>query len=114
MYVKPKKTSDKLDSRQKSYLKKVFGIKSIKDLNEKILKQLKESLKDLNDTRQKGKIGYKIWDIVVCVIVSVLCGKHSWEEIEDFVNEKYDFFKKFLKMTGGVPSYKTYKIFWMV
>ena len=109
MYVKPKKTSDKLDSRQKSYLKKVFGIKSIKDLNEKILKQLKESLKDLNDTRQKGKIGYKIWDIVVCVIVSVLCGKHSWEEIEDFVNEKYDFFKKFLKMTGGVPSYKTYK-----
>ena len=46
MYVKPKKTSDKLDSRQKSYLKKVFGIKSIKDLNEKILKQLKESLKD--------------------------------------------------------------------
>ena len=109
MYVKPKKANDKLDSWQKSYLKKVFGIKSIKDLNEKILKQLKETMKDLTDTRQKGKIGYKIWDIVVCVIVSVLCGKHSWEEIEDFVNEKYDFFKKFLKMTGEVPSYKTYK-----
>ena len=57
MYVKPKKANDKLDSRQKGYLKKVFGIKSIKDLNEKILKQLKETMKDLTDTRQKGKIG---------------------------------------------------------
>lgn len=109
MYMKPKKASNKLDSRQKSYLKKAFGIKSIKELNEKILKQLKEAMKDLTDTRQQGKIGYKIWDIVVCVIVSVLCGKQSWVEIEDFVNEKYYFFRKFLKMTGGVPSYKTYE-----
>ena len=104
-----KKNSDKLDSRQKKYLKNKFGLKSFKDLNVTVLKRLKEAMKDLTDSRQQGKINYKIWDIVVCVIISVLCGKKDWEEIEDFVTEKYDFFRKFLKMTGGVPCAKTYE-----
>lgn len=52
--MKPVITKDKLDKRQKSYLKKKFGIN-------------------------------KIWDVVVCVIISVLCDKKDWEEIHDFV-----------------------------
>ena len=104
-----KKNSDKLDSRQKKYLKNKFGLKSFKDLNVTVLKRLKDAMKDLTDSRQHGKINYKIWDIVVCVIISVLCGKKDWEEIEDFVTEKYDFFRKFLNMTGGVPCAKTYE-----
>ena len=109
MYMLKKRNSDKLDSRQKKYLKKKFGLNAFKDLNINILKRLKEAMKNLTDTRQQGKINYKIWDIVVCVIISVLCGKKDWEEIEDFVIEKYDFFRKFLKMTGGVPCAKTYE-----
>ena len=104
-----KKNNDKLDSRQKKYLKNKFGLKSFKDFNVTVLKRLKEAMKDLTDSRQQGKINYKIWDIVVCVIISVLCGKKDWEEIEDFVTEKYVFFRKFLKMTGGVPCAKTYE-----
>ena len=87
-----KKNSDKLDSRQKKYLKNKFGLNSFKDLNVTVLKRLKVAMKDLTDSRQQGKINYKIWDIVVCVIISVLCGKKDWEEIKDFVTEKYDFF----------------------
>lgn len=107
--MKPVKTKDKLDKRQKTYLKNKFGITAYKDLTPTILKKLKEALKDLTDTRQTCKKVYKIWDIVVCVIVSVLCGKKDWEEIHDFVTEKYNFFSQFLKMTGGIPSAKTYE-----
>ena len=89
-------------------MKKKFGIKSYKDLTPTILKKLKESMKELTDNRQQSKCSYKIWDIIVCVIVAVLCGKKEWEEIPDFIEEKYSFFKKFLKMTGGIPCAKTY------
>ncbi len=36
------------------------------------LKKLKEKSKMLKDERQKGKVVYKIWDIVVVVVV-ILC-----------------------------------------
>ena len=107
--MKPIKTSDKLTKKQKQYLKKQFGIKAYKDLTPTILRNLKNEMKNLTDTRVQSKCQYKIWDIVVCVIISVLCGKKDWEEIHDFVEIKYDFFRKFLLMTGGIPSAKTYE-----
>lgn len=58
--MKPKKNLDKLDSRQKRYLKKKFGIKAYKDLSITILKNLKEAMKGLTDLRQAHKCDYKI------------------------------------------------------
>ncbi len=108
--MKPiRKNSDKLDGRQKNYLKKKFGIKAYKDLHITILTRLKEAMKKLTDSRIQYKCQYKIWDVVVCVIICVMCGKKDWEEIHDFVELKYNFFSKFLKMTGGIPSAKTYE-----
>lgn len=107
--MKPVKKIDQLDNRQKKYLKNKFGIKAYKDLTPTILKNLKEAMKDLTDTRQQVKTAYKIWDVVVCVIISVLCGRKTWEEIHDFVEQKYGFFRSFLKMTGGIPCAKTYE-----
>lgn len=63
----------------------------------------------LEDIRQKGKITYKIWDIVVVVILAVLSDCNEWDEIEDFAYDRIDFLKKFLKLTGGIPSSKTYE-----
>ena len=62
----------------------------------------------LKDKRQKGKIVYKIWDIVVVVILAVLADCSEWEEIEDYAKEEKAFLKKFLKLTGGIPSAKTW------
>ena len=104
-----KKKSEKLDKRQKNYLKKEFGIKAYKDLTPTILKRLKEELKNLTDTRQQSKVTFKMWDIMTCLIVAVLCGCKDWDEIHDFVVIKVDFFKQFLKLTGGIPSAKTYE-----
>ena len=73
------------------------------------LKEIKEKSKMLKDERQKGKIVYKIWDIVVVVILAVLADCNEWEEIADYARDEKDFLKKFLKLTGGIPTAKTYE-----
>lgn len=81
----------------------------IKEIELSKLKELKEKSKMLKDERQKGKVIYKIWDIVVVVILAVLADCNEWEEIEDYAKEEKTFLKKFLKLTGGIPSAKTYE-----
>lgn len=71
--------------------------------------KLKEKAKMLEDVRQKNKKVYKIWDIVVVVILAVLSDCNEWSEIEDFAYERKDFLKKYLKLTGGIPTAKTYE-----
>lgn len=82
---------------------------SIEDLDKNAIIEFKEEMKKLSDSRQKSKRIYKIWDIVVTAFIAVLADQNTWEEIHDFVDIKYDFFKQFLKMTGGVASAKTYE-----
>lgn len=81
----------------------------IKEIEISRLKELKEKSKMLKDERQKGKIVYKIWDIVVVVVLAVLADCNEWEEIADYARDKKDFLKKFLKLTGGIPTAKTYE-----
>ena len=81
----------------------------IKEIEISKLKELKEKSKMLKDERQKGKIVYKIWDIVVVVILAVLADCNEWEEIADYARDKKDFLKKFLKLTGEIPTAKTYE-----
>ena len=65
----------------------------IKEIEISKLKELKEKSKMLKDERQKGKVVYKIWDIVVVVILLVLSDCNEWEEIEDYAKEQKDFLK---------------------
>ena len=81
----------------------------IKEIEITKLKELKEKTMMLKDERQKGKVVYKIWDIVVVVILAVLADCNEWDEIEDFAKEQKVFLRKFLKLTGGIPSSKTYE-----
>lgn len=55
------------------------------------LKELKEKSMMLNDERQKSKITYKIWNIVVVVILAVLADCNEWDEIEDFAKDEKPF-----------------------
>ena len=82
---------------------------NIKEIEKSKLKELKEKSMMLKDERQKGKITYKIWDIVVVVILAVLAYCNEWEEIEDYAKDEKKFLKTFLKLTGGIPSAKTYE-----
>ena len=81
----------------------------IKEIEISKLKELKEKSMMLKDERQKGKVIYKIWDIVVVVVLAVLADCNEWEEIADYARDEKDFLKKFLKLTGGIPTAKTYE-----
>ncbi len=81
----------------------------INDLNYDSLKLFKEKVKQLSDSRQKGKCKYKIWDIVVVSFLAILGNCNDWEEIHDFAESKKDWLKKFLMLSGGIPSAITYK-----
>lgn len=82
---------------------------SLDELNYDVLKQFKERIKNLSDTRQKGKVKYKIWDIIVVSFLAVLGNCNDWEEIREFAIAKKSWLKNFLMLTGGIPSAITYK-----
>lgn len=63
----------------------------IEEIEVEKLKELKVKTMMLNDERQKGKIIYKIWDIVVVVILAVLADCNEWEEIADYAKDEKDF-----------------------
>ena len=94
---------------ERNRLFKKLNIKSMEELDNATLLKLKETLKRITDTRQKGKISYKIWDIVCYVVVANFSSVYDFEEIHDFIEMKKDFFKRFLKMTGGIPHAITIK-----
>lgn len=73
------------------------------------LKNFKEKMKELSDTRQPKKCTYKIWDIVVVVFIAILANCNDWEDIHIFAELHREWFKNFLKLSGGIPSAKTYK-----
>ena len=51
--AKPKKKYSNLSRSEISYIKKKLNIKKIQDIDIAILKELKEKLKNLKDTRNK-------------------------------------------------------------
>ena len=73
------------------------------------LKNFKEQMKELTDTRQPKKCTYKIWDIIVVTFIAILANCDNWEEIREFAIRKKVWFKNFLKLSGGIPSSKTYE-----
>lgn len=107
--AKPTGKYNGLSKREKEFIKKKFGITKIQDLDIVILKQLKERLKKLNDVRNKNMIIYKLWDVIMCVIIASFADNNDWEDIHNFVKDNYSWFKSILQMTGGVPTADSYE-----
>ena len=107
--AKPKKKYTILSRVERKYLKEKFHINRLDELDTAILKELKERLKRLKDKRNKNMLIYKIWDVVMCVIIASFANNDTWDDIHDFVVDNYDFFKSFLQMTGGIPKKESYE-----
>lgn len=107
--MKPPKKYSNLNKDEIKQIKKVLGITKIDDIDVTIFKELREKLKKLKDKRCKGKISFKIWDIVICTIIASFADNNTWKEIKNYVEDNYKWFKSFLQMTGGVPSEDTYE-----
>ena len=107
--AKPEKKYECLNKEQKSFLKKVLGIRKLEDLDLSILKELKERLKLLKDTRNKNMLIYKLWDVIMCVVIASFANNNTWNDIHQFVIDNYKWFKSFLQMTGGIPCAESYE-----
>lgn len=107
--AKPKKKYENLSTNEKNLIKKKLNITKIQDIDTAILKQLREKLKELKDIRCKNKIIYKLWDVIICVVLASLACNDTWEEIHDFVVDNYQWIKSFLQMTGGIPTEDSYE-----
>jgi len=65
-------------------------------------------LKDLPDPRRetKNKL-HKLEDILMIVLCSLLSGVNDWVGMEDFANDREDWFRSFLELPNGIPSHDT-------
>lgn len=107
--TKPKKKYDDLTKLEINYIKKLLNITNFQDIDITLLKNLKERLKEIKDIRNKNMISFKLWDVIICVIIASFADNDTWEEIQEFVEENYKWFKSFLQMTGGVPKADSYE-----
>ncbi len=83
---------------------------TINDVTQECIDNVKNEIKnDVVDPRQKGKKVYKIWDIVITVFLAVIANCNDWDDIVVFAKSNYNFLRKYLKMTGGIPCAKTYE-----
>lgn len=63
----------------------------------------------LTDPRDHCARKHELTDILVIALCAILSGAESWPDIEEFGNAKEDFFKRFLKLTNGIPSHDTFR-----
>ena len=76
-----KKKYSNLTIKLINQIKKKLGISKITDIDIAVLKQFKECLKHLKDSRNKNMITYKLWDVIMCTIIASFACNNDWEEI---------------------------------
>jgi predicted transposase YbfD/YdcC len=51
---------------------------------------------------------HQLLDIITIAICAVICGADDWVEVEQFGNDKLDWFRTFLSLPNGIPSHDTF------
>lgn len=106
---KPKKKYSDLSKSEIQFIKKKLNITKIQDIDIAILKELKDALKQIKDIRNKNMITFKLWDVIMCVVLASFAFCNDWEDIHIFVTDNYHWLKSFLQMTGGIPTVNSYE-----
>ena len=71
-------------------------------------RSLIEHLSPITDPRVNRTKDHELIDILVIAICGLLCRAETFNEMEDFGNAKYDWFKTFLALPNGIPSHDTF------
>lgn len=74
--------------------------------------KIKQHFESLKDPRVVGRTDHPLLTVVLMAVIAVIGGAEGWEEIEDFAEDRADWFARFLDMPNGVPSESTfYRVF---
>ena len=70
-------------------------------------------LNELVDPRKRANsCDHNFVDILVIAICAIICGADTWEEMEEYGEEKEDWLRTFLELPHGIPSHDTfYRVF---
>jgi len=69
-------------------------------------KNILDHFSDLPDPREDNK-RHKLIDIIAIVLCASICGAEKWEDIETFGRAKESWYRRYLKLPHGIPSYDT-------
>ena len=62
----------------------------------------------IRDPRQAKKVEHDLVELLVIAVCGVLAGADDFVEIEEWANEKCDWFKRYLCLEHGIPSHDTF------
>jgi predicted transposase YbfD/YdcC len=62
----------------------------------------------LRDPRVVGRSTHLLLDIIGITICAVICGADSWEQVETYAKDHYDFLKTLFVLPKGIPSHDTF------
>jgi predicted transposase YbfD/YdcC len=71
------------------------------------VKSVKECFSGITEPRESNK-RHQLMDIITIALCAVICSADTWEEIEEFGQAKYEWFKTFLELPHGIPSPDTF------
>lgn len=57
--------------------------------------------------RTSGNFQHELIDIVVLSVCATICYCETWDEIEDFGDERIDWLRKYLTLSNGIPGHDT-------
>jgi len=69
---------------------------------------LVEYLAGVQDPRMDRRKDHDLVDILVIAVCTLLCGGETFNDMEDFGQAKYAWFKTFLKLRNGIASHDTF------
>lgn len=72
------------------------------------IQRLNRRFAALDDPRVERTKLHDLLDMITIAICAVICGADDWVQIEQFGNEKREFFDTFLSLPNGIPSHDTF------
>jgi len=66
-----------------------------------------EAFSNLRDPRTPWKIHHKFTDILAIALIGTIAGCDTWEDIEDFANDREEWLRTLLELPEGIPSHDT-------
>jgi len=70
---------------------------------------VKKHFRVIKDPRVVGRTEHLLIDVVVMAICAVIGNCDDWPDIAVFAQKRLSWFKRFLKLPGGVPSHDTFE-----
>lgn len=62
----------------------------------------------LEDTRRSKSCLHNFIDILVIAVCAIIANADTWEDMQEFGEEKEDWFRTFLELPHGIPSHDTF------